>query len=194
MADKYADRIATELVTYLTNSVMGLACKEVYHDGFRSDVLFINHELDFIDFEIKTSVADYKNDFFKTNKNGDNKHDLYNIGGLYSSFYFVFPPNLILTNDVPDVYGIYHYYGGGSFNLVREPCQKWSIHEDEIFNSLALYLSKRREFYLLSNHFNSISGCIDYENFELNKRIKMLEEENNALIKEIGKLKYITNG
>jgi hypothetical protein len=194
MADKYADRIATELVTYLTNSVMGLACKEVYHDGFRSDVLFVNHELDFIDFEIKTSVADYKNDFLKTNKNGDNRHKLYNIGGLYSSFYFVFPPNLVLTEDVPDVYGIYHYYGDGVFRLVRRPCRKWIIDEDEIFNSLALHLSKRRDFHLLSNHFNIISGCIEYHNFELNERIKILEAENNALIKEIGFLKYTTNG
>lgn len=94
MADKYADRIANELSIWL-NKEKTITFKEFHYKGFRADVLEINHNYEVVEYEIKTSVGDYNNDFLKKNKDGSLKHDLIFSGNYCNKFYFVMPPHLL---------------------------------------------------------------------------------------------------
>ena len=118
MADKYADRITAALNDFLL-AKDSIIFNEYYIGGFRSDVIELNSDFEIVEYEIKTSVGDYKNDFLKTNKSGDNKHDLIQYGGLSNRFYFVFPPHLIPEDDVPEHCGILHFTGD-TFITIRE--------------------------------------------------------------------------
>ncbi len=181
MADKYADRIASELLDYL-ECWQGISSTEFYHRGFRSDVIFFNEEGVFIDFEIKTSVSDFWNDFNKTNKHNENRHLLFERGLLTEKFYFVFPPNLIQTDVVPEIYGVIHYLGNSEFKVIRQSidldiCENY----EEILNSFALHLSKRNRFGELWQH---ATGGID----RLNMETEIMEINNFKLANEISEL------
>lgn len=146
MADKYADRITAALNDFLL-AKQSVVFNEYNYKGFRSDVLELNSDYEVIEYEIKTSVGDYKNDFLKRNKNGDNKHILIQDGELCNRFYFVFPPHLIPENDVPDYCGILHFTGE-TFVEIRDAyvlCQSEinECHQEEILNAIKLSENKK---------------------------------------------------
>lgn len=195
MADKYADRIADELLDYV-NCWEGISSTEFYHRGFRSDVIFFNEDGVFIDFEIKTTVSDFWNDFNKTNKQSENRHWLFERGFLTEKFYFVFPPNLIPTESVPEIYGVIHYLGDGDFKVIRQSIDlDISENYDEILNSFALHLSKRNRFDELWQHstsetdrLNEQRDRMEVDNIDLNLQIDNLKHELNKVQTEFNYL------
>lgn len=176
MADKYADRIAEELADYLTKRG-GIAVPECPHNGFRFDILYYNEDNLFVDFEIKTTVSDYFNDFQKINKYRERRHELYTSGELFNRFYFVFPPHLVSEKDVPIEYGIMHYLGNCNFEVVRHS-ENFELEDySHIINSFALCLARRNEFYLLEDKYNSDKEYSDYRCFELEQQLERLTKD-----------------
>ena len=172
MADKYADRIAEELVLDLKNKG-SIVFKEYFYNGFRSDVLALNSSYDVVEYEIKTSVADYKNDFSKFNKSLENKHSLLEAGKLANEFYFVFPPNLILEKDVPEYCGIIHYVGG-HFEVIRESGVLYPIELCEKYNfDILNTLVKNGDYVLISEFYKyrseSYKKCYEHM-YEMNTK------------------------
>lgn len=131
---KYADKIADDLVAFLGKQDC-LVSKEFPINGFRSDVFCITKELLFIDFEIKTTIADYHNDFKKINKNGMTKHALFSYGALTNRLTFVMPPNLIPLDDIPHIYGVI-YYLGDTFTQVRKGTTNNPLDPDEYYDTI----------------------------------------------------------
>jgi hypothetical protein len=189
MADKYADRITGELVSYV-EEFGGIASTEVYHRGFRSDVLLFSEDDLFIDFEVKTTVSDFWNDFSKTNKRRENRHHLFEQGFLSNKFYFVFPPNLIPLEKVPEDYGIIHYIGDGQFKRIRAAAE-FDISEnyDEMFNSFVLHLCKKEEYCYLRERYDIKIDLLEYQNEQYDVEIHNLKYELSSIKAEYEKIK-----
>jgi hypothetical protein len=165
MADKYADRITAALNDFLL-AKQSVVFNEYNYKGFRSDVLELNTDFEVIEYEIKTSVGDYKNDFLKKNRDGDNKHILIQDGELNNKFYFVFPPHLIPEYDVPEYCGILHFTGE-TFIEIREAillCETeiTACHQEEMLN--AIKLSENKNYLLKYFIWRSIFYKQMYEN------------------------------
>lgn len=131
---KYADRIADDLVRFLEKNDC-IAVKEFPLSGFRSDVFCITKEMVFIDYEVKTSVKDFWEDFKKVNKQGFFKHDLFHYSRYANRIIFVMPPNLIPLHEIPTMYGVLHYCGD-SFNLVRKGKEYYPYEPDEYYSDI----------------------------------------------------------
>ena len=175
MADKYADRIANELSIWL-NKEKTITFKEFHYKGFRADVLEINHNYEVVEYEIKTSVGDYNNDFLKKNKDGSLKHDLIFSGNYCNKFYFVMPPHLLREEDISENYGIIHYTGNG-FEIIRgaelllpvEICEDFQsaiytqLLKDNKLDEIAMLYHRRSEYYynLYQNTFERLSDELD---------------------------------
>jgi len=193
MADKYADRITTELIEYVSSNGE-IVATELYHRGFRSDVFVYDENGVFVDYEVKTSVADFWNDFSKVNKKKQNRHDLFEQGFLSEKFFFVFPPNLIPLDKIPNHYGVIHYLGDGQFKEVREAAE-FDILEnhDEMYNSFVLHLCKNDEFCYLRERYDLKIDRLEYENEQYDVGAHNLEYELSALKVEYEKLKIEFN-
>jgi hypothetical protein len=165
MADKYADRITAALNDFLL-AKHSVVFNEYNYKGFRSDVLELNSDFEVIEYEIKTSVGDYKNDFLKKNRDGDNKHLLIQDGELNNKFYFVFPPQLIPECDVPEYCGIFHFTGE-TFIEIREATLLCDTgisvsHQEEMLN--AIKLSENKNYLLKYFIWRSIFYKQMYDN------------------------------
>jgi len=189
MADKYADRITEELVEYVSQSGE-LVTTELYHRGFRSDVFVYNEDGIFVDYEVKTSVADFWNDFEKINKKKQKRHHLFKQGFLSEKFYFVIPPNLIPLENMPEDYGVIHYLGDGQFKEVRE-ADEFDISEnyDEMLNSFVLHLCKKEEYCYLRERYDIKIDQLEYENEQYDVEIHNLKYELSKLKQEYEKIK-----
>lgn len=87
----------------------------------------------FVEYEIKTSVADFKKDFEKGNKEYvvesqssvkvNLKHDIIKSGERCNRFFFVCPSEIVHKIDVPDYCGLISYLSTSSdygyFNLIK---------------------------------------------------------------------------
>ncbi|MCR9295433.1 MAG: hypothetical protein NXI32_22170 [bacterium] len=105
---------------------------------WESDVVRITPAGFWIEYEIKISVADFRNDFQKTlkpsyAKNNQTKHDFLSSGDEYSrrwsshavprprQFYFVAPENLLPLREIPEHAGLIEVGGNrGWFQTVKE--------------------------------------------------------------------------
>jgi len=118
MAEKYANKIADCVVKNITHTDYCITLKNFSLWGTEFDVLHLD-ALDYLyEYEIKTSIADYKADFNKLTSTGSNKHEQIKKGRV-NYFYFVFPYNMINTDDVPEYCGVI-YYLGNSIEIIRE--------------------------------------------------------------------------
>lgn len=182
---KYADKIADDLVEHLSK-LDCLAIKEFKHGNFRSDVLGIAKDLTLIDYEIKTSVADYNNDYKKANGEGVFKHYMFGMGWLTHRLTFVMPPNLIPIEDIPLQYGVMYYYGH-TFRLIR----KGTVHsvelddyfEDIIANATAKFepekLCKFQAIFM--EYLRHKIRCVEGDNINLSTYFNMHEKEIREL-------------
>lgn len=118
MADKYADRIAECVSQNIEYTDYSITLKNFRFWSSEFDVLHLDGSDYLYEYEIKTSIADYKADFKKTVHQNRNKHEEIKKGRV-NYFYFVFPYNMIPAEDVPDYCGVIYYTGTG-IEIIRE--------------------------------------------------------------------------
>ena len=123
---KLADEININLVSYLERAGQLFPVPNYYIGRYECDVFSTTKSGITVEYEIKISVADYKNDFNKDNSGSWavrtgrgiklNKHDLIKKGQRTAKFYFVTPTALLDKNELPAYVGLiewqlspYHY-------------------------------------------------------------------------------------
>lgn len=137
---RYADR---EKDVVLTN---------YFHGDWEADILLIKDGHHSIEFEIKLSKADFKNDFkkkYRHHQTGEEflKHDKICCGDYPCNyFYFLLPMGMVSHSDIPDHCGIIEFYHNPdafhtTFEVVRQARQ---LHETPFFHLFDKDLMLRR--------------------------------------------------
>lgn len=143
---KLKDKIATELI-YRIGERGDIILPNYYLGHWEADVLRIRRSGLVYEYEIKTSRADYFNDFKKEFGNyhisAGNKHNHLQGGQRKCNrFFFVVPSGLIKEEEVPDYAGLIYYKDGdypGFDNRLQGKllCKKFPIDYEEIARKLS---------------------------------------------------------
>lgn len=150
---KLADEICDALMNQVIESTCILIPSFFYH-GWEMDLCKIRKNGMVIEYEIKISRHDFKNDFKKTGVDPttyttQNKHELI-LSGLtdINRFYFVTTPGLIQPDEIPYYAGLMEYNRYKGFTTIKAAplIHKRSVPESRFFG-LAKSLSSRASGY-----------------------------------------------
>jgi len=137
--------IQKNLINFFRNFDYKLCNSYVF--GWESDFFAISKSKYCIEVEIKISKSDFKADFYKTTKQGINKHDYLKDKNKFhkpNKFYFSFPSGLIDINSIPPHYGIIECYDKGYCKIIR-PAK--FLHKEKLFKSNVFLKSLMNKFY-----------------------------------------------
>lgn len=169
---KLADKISHKLTSYCRSGSYDIVVKNYYHGLWEMDVMKITASGYVIEYEIKISKSDFKNDFKKTmdswlmnNSQGydkvkNNKHQQIIEGRRCNRFYFVVPEGIVTPQEVPDHAGLIYYHElkgmwivknakllhKNTFNNYQDVAVKLSFREENLrikLNQLNRGLSKK---------------------------------------------------
>jgi len=116
--------------------------KNVYWDSFECDILVIKNSLYTIEYEIKISRSDFKNDKKKFDPyRNKTKSESIISGDRTNYFYYVVPDGLITTDEVPEYAGLIYVKKSGKYisfeNIKKAPkIHKQKISPDRYLNFL----------------------------------------------------------
>jgi len=141
---KLKDKIAQDLI-YRIGERGDIILPNYFLGNCEADVLRIRRSGLVYEYEIKTSRADYFNDFKKGftgwNLPTSVKHNhLQNGQRKCNRFFFVVPDGLIKDSEVPEYAGLIYYENSGSFNPVLQGkllCKKFPVDYEEIARKLS---------------------------------------------------------
>lgn len=126
---KLADRIILHLLKYGRKDPSEIMIPNFYHGGYEMDVFKLSKKQLVVEYEVKISRADFKNDFKKfttdyglfdevklefMEKKDTLKHDVLAAGRGASSFFFVVPEGLVHRNEVPKHAGLMYFRTAGT--------------------------------------------------------------------------------
>jgi hypothetical protein len=108
---KKADIITFNLIKRLESTRQGFVIPSFFIGTFECDVFLLTKAGYTEEYEIKTSIADYKNDYNKriSEWNETKKHDKVKNGELANRFYFVVPESIIGEVEFPNYVGVMTY-------------------------------------------------------------------------------------
>lgn len=115
---KLKDKILFELIRHVRKHGSEVLIPNIYFGRYEFDLFRLLNNGYLYEYEIKTSRADFKNDFKKAKKfriDGGfieiSKHEEIQSGNYTANrFYFVVPEGLIKPNEVPKNVGLIYYY------------------------------------------------------------------------------------
>ncbi len=128
---KLTDIINKRLLSYCRSGSYDIVLQNYYYGTWEMDVMKITSAGYVIEYEVKISRSDFKNDFNKTqdnwlknNSNGydkikNNKHQHILEGKRCNRFYFVVPDGLIESKEVPDYAGLIYFNEVGGFRTIK---------------------------------------------------------------------------
>lgn len=179
------DKICIELMSFIRIKPNEVVIPNYYFGFYEMDVFRLTPSGYVTEYEIKTSRADFKNDFKKSrnvsfsNKIGDNtevfKHEEIEKGSHKTNkFFFVVPKGLVKADEVPKNCGLIYYDENRSdkFEVIKT----------------AKFINKRNYF---EDGFQELVKNQSYREFELRKKnLKLLKriesyKEGKVLIGEI---------
>ncbi len=142
-----ADKIKKDLMGWSRSSGYDIIIPNYYLGNYEMDLFRLTPAGLITEYEIKTTRADYKADFFKEQSGCENKHAL--MTGkkcLCNRFYFVVPKKLVQVAEVPAYAGLLYYKGKRGFEVVKNAPL---IHKEKqppaIYKDLAVSLSFREQ-------------------------------------------------
>ena len=108
---KKADIITFNLIKRLERTRQGFVIPSFFIGTFECDVFLLTKAGYTEEYEIKMSLADYKNDYNKriSEWNKTKKHDKVKNGELANRFYFVVPEDIYEKIDFPNYVGVMTY-------------------------------------------------------------------------------------
>lgn len=115
-----ANKIEMDLLLYLLESDYEIILPRHYLGMYECDVFGVTASNYTIEYEVKTSVTDFKKDFEKSN-GYSKKHNSIQQGKRTNKFIFVVPEGMITVEDIPEGYGLIYVvkgrYANGRFNF-----------------------------------------------------------------------------
>ena len=162
---KLKDEICFDLMTFIRGIPEEVVIPNFYFGFYEMDVFKLMPSGFVYEYEIKTSRADFKNDFKKSrivkfsNKEGDNteiwKHEEIEKGSYKANkFFFVVPDGMVKVEEVPENCGLIYYDAKGfqKFKVVKNAKIIHRIKFDESgFKDLCKSLSWREIAVRLKN-------------------------------------------
>lgn len=104
--------IQYNLMRWLRSNNQDVFVPNYFIGSFECDLLRLTSSDLLVEYEIKTSRSDFKNDFKKARRSWrdgvviETKHDFIAIGKRVNRFYYVVPDGLITPDEVPDGFGL----------------------------------------------------------------------------------------
>lgn len=168
---KLKDEILFNLLTFIRKSPNEVVIPNIYFGRYEMDVFRFTPSGFVTEYEIKTTRADFRNDFKKSKTIQFSKNDSFEVtkheeieSGLHNAnkFYFVVPDGLVKPEEVPKNCGLI-YYKGKEFKIVKT----------------ARFINKKNH---LEGKLQDLIKLLSYREFTI--RLK-----NISLLKEIENLK-----
>lgn len=131
------DKIALSLYSHLVgNRRHDVILPNFFIGDYECDMIRFKEDGSIIEYEIKTSVKDFRKDFSKKRK-GKYKHKELAAGLLPpSQFYFVVPSNLLKPEDIPSYAGLMYVSQYGAVSTIkRAPF----LHKRKYMDSMVKY-------------------------------------------------------
>lgn len=148
---KETDRIKINFLKWLIDRSTGYAIPNYYlRSAWECDVLVLSKNNFLTEYEIKTSVADFKKDFQKGKRyahyfsNGRLKHHTISNGERTNRFFFVVPTGLLDISQIPDYAGLIEV-GERWRDVEQVKNAKW-LHKNKVDNRI--YKDILDKFYL----------------------------------------------
>ncbi len=188
---KLSDTIISHLLDWVRGTPNDIVVQNFFVGAWEMDVFKLTPSGYIYEYEVKTSRADFKNDFKKSFdkwvveegrvkkddqgeyvKENKNKHDQLQQTTRCNKFFFVVPENLIKLEEVPEHCGLIYINETGSIWMVKDaPLLHRGKAPDEIYKGLARSLSFREANHRKNNWF------LKWKNEELHTKVKNLEKQ-----------------
>jgi hypothetical protein len=147
---KLADRILLHLLKYGRKDPSEIMIPNFYHFMFEMDCFKLTKKQYVIEYEVKISRADYKNDFSKSYGQWRGpavmKHDQIAQCKTVNSFYFVVPENLIGTHEVPAYAGLMYFRPKGTMMPATLIDEAYATTKDDIYTIKPAPLLHKNKF------------------------------------------------
>lgn len=182
-------KIQKSLLKFAATSGIDILIPNFYINSWEMDVLKVSKSDFIIEYEIKVSRSDFKNDFkkatekIKRDSNGqvvlrldggrgyemeyELKHDKLLTSKRCNRFYFVVPANLISKAECPKHCGLIYYFDNGTMETIKSAP---FLHKDkcspEIYKQIAWRMAFREQM---------LKSKMIYENHQLSQKIQRLE-------------------
>ena len=158
------DKICFDLMTFVRKTPNEVVIPNFYFGFYEMDLFRLTANGFVTEYEIKTSRADFKNDFKKSRiikfskKEGDEtevfKHEEIEKGSHKANkFIFVVPEGLIKPEEVPKNCGLIYYGKHGNFKIIQAP--KF-IQKNKFDDSGFIDLCKKLSFREMTIRFKNI--------------------------------------
>ena len=152
---KLVDKISKDLLEYLQLNSNDIVVPNFYINDYEADVLRVTNSDYLIEYEIKTTLLSFKNDFKKgISKNkwyykygkSDLKHKLIVEGKRCNRFFFVCPNNLIPVSEVPSYCGLIYYGNDNVYDRFSIKKNAPLIHKNKVEQEFYKKLARKLAF------------------------------------------------
>jgi len=194
---KLKDEIAYELIKFLNIKPTAINIPNFYYGGFEMDIFSLTFRNDIItEYEIKTTKADYKNDFKKNYTAYNRKKKIYETHHKHKTeykankFYFVVPDGLIKPDEIPDKLGLIYYYPEKNvkFKIIKKA---FKLNDNKVntedYKNISIKLSYREFQWRLKYEKGKTENITELKK-QLKSQEKLFLKETEKYTKEINNL------